>query len=89
MAKSGRQKAAELKVRKKARVRKRSQRALEDRQRFKAEMGVPADGVRCNPSLLEPSGSYSDPTFVQRGYYLDEAFQCSHKSIGSVRLKFR
>ena len=84
MAKSGRQKAAELKFRKNTRLRKRNQRALEDHQRFKAEMGVPADNVRCNPSLLEPSGSYSIPTFVQRGYYIDEAFQCSDCGVSEV-----
>ena len=31
----------------------------------------------CNPELLAPSNSYGVPSFVARGYYIDEAFQCS------------
>ena len=31
----------------------------------------------CNPKLLAPYNSYGVPPFVERGYYVDTAFECA------------
>lgn len=84
MAKSSRQKAAELKVRKTARLTKRAQRSQHDRLAFKAATGIPSDGTPCNLALLNHDGSYSTPKFVERGYYRDEPFQCRDCGVSEV-----
>jgi hypothetical protein len=73
--KSNKQRRAELRELRAEREAKRQAKAialkaLQDREK------IPGDVVLCNLNLLAPSGSYSVPPFVTRGYYVDIPFQC-------------
>jgi hypothetical protein len=57
---------------------RREQRIAEARavKRERIEEQMPAEAVFCDRESLAPSGSWSPPTFVERGYYLDQPFRC-------------
>ena len=65
--KSGKQRRAELRIKKNA---KRAA-ALQ-----KAKLDARARGVEVDLSQLAPDGSYGQPEFVRRGYYVDKPFEC-------------
>jgi len=67
--KSGKQRRAEIKTSRRTRALKAKTR--ESRRRLSTLATVP-----CNPVLLKPDNSYSDPAFVVRGFYLDLPFTC-------------
>ena len=54
---------------------KRKAKAIALREHSNREK-IPTNAVLCHPDLLAPSGSYSVPPFVIRGYYVDQPFQC-------------
>ena len=41
-----------------------------------AKLDALARGVAVDPSKLAPDGSYDQPDFVNRGYYIDQTFDC-------------
>ena len=65
--KSGKQRRAELKAKKEA------NRAATSRQ---AKLDASARGVAVDRGQLAPDGSYNQPGFVVRGYYVDQPFDC-------------
>ena len=65
--KSGRQRRAEIDL-KRARAREKAE--------ARAREAARKSQVLVNPTLLRPTNSYSIPDFVQRGYYLDRPFSC-------------
>jgi hypothetical protein len=69
--KSGKQRRAELDVRKKARATKT---ALKRAQAI-GERAI-ARSVPVNRQALMPHNSYGEPEFVTRGFYLDTPFEC-------------
>jgi hypothetical protein len=75
---SGKQRRAELDVKKHARAAKA---AAEAREKARAEehadaVRLAAKGVAVNRAALAPHGSYSEPDFVTRGHYTDLPFTC-------------
>ena len=72
--KSNKQRRAEIL----ARRRKRAEKARVVRRHDPREP-VPAEEATapCNPKLLAPYNSYGVPDFVDRGYYVDSAFDCA------------
>ena len=76
--KSGKQRRAELQAKKKARDKKRraEQSVVKKRKQSAQVARWERDGVAVNAANLAPSGSYSVPKFVERGYYEDIDFQC-------------
>ena len=68
---SGKQRKEQLKIQRK----KKTERKLQEG----SDRGCPADEqlVVVNGNLLAPTGSYSRPDFVERGYYLDVPFTCA------------
>jgi hypothetical protein len=83
-SKSSKQRATELKARRKVRAVKRAKTEAEDeRARRVAYLDgldetsrVRSDRVRVIVGALAPDGSYDAPSFVERGYYLDQPFTC-------------
>lgn len=69
--KSGKQRRAEIKAARVARVAAGAARAYID-PRFL----VGAGGAPCDPSRLAPDNSYDTPVFVWRGCYVDVEFRC-------------
>ena len=69
--KSGKQRRTEIKIARKKREQKKY--VLTHGARLKE---VTANTAPCNPKLLAPNNSYSEPPFVQRGYYCDILFKC-------------
>ncbi len=77
--KSGKQRRAELDSKKEARAAKA---AAEARAKARAEAEaeaarLAAAGIDVNRAALAPHGSYSEPDFVTRGYYVDQPFACA------------
>jgi len=72
--KSNKQRRAEIQRRRRKRAEKKAARSSHDRRLvdFTVEETAP-----CNPKLLAPSNSYGQPDFVNRGYYIDEPFECA------------
>ena len=69
--KSGKQKRIEIKLARERRAKKKYQ--LTGDLRLKE---VTAGKAPCNPQLLAPNHSCSEPLFVSRGYYCDILFKC-------------
>jgi hypothetical protein len=65
--KSGRQRRAEIDLK-----RAKSREKVASRSRQEALR----NNVMVNPALLRPTNSYSIPDFVERGYYVDRSFRC-------------
>ena len=65
--KSGRQRRAEIDLK-----RAKSREKVASRSRQEALR----NNVMVNPALLRPTNSYSIPDFVERGYYVDRPFRC-------------
>ena len=65
--KSGRQRRAEIDLK-----RAESREKVASRSRQEALR----NNVMVNPALLRPTNSYSIPDFVERGYYVDRSFRC-------------
>ena len=76
MAKSSKQKAAELKVRRAARKVKAGERRRDDLYAFRICTMPEAGSAPVNAALLEPGTSYWPSDFMTRGYYLDQPFEC-------------
>ena len=74
--KSGKQRRLELDTKKKARAAKSAAKRTAS-ARATRELEA-ARGVSVNRELLAPHGSYSEPEFVTRGFYVDQPFQCVH-----------
>jgi hypothetical protein len=69
--KSNKQRRAEIQLRRRERAEKKVASRKPDPSR-------PRDDIApCNPALLAPYNSYGQPPFVERGYYVDEGFQCA------------
>ena len=72
--KSGKQRRAELDAKRAAK------RASLDLETKKAEMRIRVAalgrGLIVDQSALSPNCSMSEPAFVERGYYIDEPFEC-------------
>ena len=67
--KSGKQKRAEIKAKRKT--------AMIQSNNQKPEVGLrPVLGPPLNEALLAPINSYGAPDFVYRGYYVDRPFRC-------------
>ena len=67
--KSGKQKRAEIKAKRKT--------AMIQSNNQKPEVGLrPVLGPPVNEALLAPNNSYGAPDFVYRGYYVDRPFRC-------------
>lgn len=69
--KSGKQRRAEIKAARVARVAAGAARA-----QINPRVRVRAGGAPCDPSRLAPDNSYDTPVFVWRGCYVDVAFRC-------------
>ena len=70
--KSGKQRRMELDAKRKARAAKSAAKHHASGQAARdTDRGVPV-----NPKLLTPHGSYSEPEFVTRGFYVDQPFDC-------------
>jgi len=76
--KSGKQRRAELQAKKQARAAKSAatQAAKRERQRVLLLAAKRREGVAVNTESLAPCNSYGTPDFVERGYYVDQPFQC-------------
>ncbi len=73
--KSNKQRRAELRELRAEREAKRKAKAIAQKKHYDRER-MPADAVLCDPNLLAPYSSYGVPSFVARGYYINEPFQC-------------
>ena len=71
LMKSGKQRRAEMKVKRKKRARKLLVAEKKQTQRYRPFQAVPV-----NEELLAPSNSYGEADFVRRGYYVDIPFRC-------------
>src|SRR5262245_31799593 len=69
--KSGKQRRAEIKTKRKRQGAKRQTWAQEIAQKLR-----PVLGPSVNEELLAPNNSYGAPNFVRRGYYVDIPFKC-------------
>lgn len=77
--KSGKQRRAELAMKKAARAAKS---AADVREKARAEAQAEAArlakaGIAVNRAALAPHGSYGEPDFVTRGHYVDLPFTCA------------
>jgi len=69
--KSGKQKRAEIKAKRKQKTAKILSSNKLQEARLRPVLGPPV-----NESLLAPNNSYGAPDFVYRGYYVDRPFRC-------------
>ncbi|PYM14145.1 MAG: hypothetical protein DMD81_18810 [Candidatus Rokuibacteriota bacterium] len=76
--KSGRQRRAEIKLRRTAR------RAAVAARAQRAPAKPPERRVVVNPENLRPTNSYGSPRFVERGYYVDLPFTCKACGVPQV-----
>ena len=55
---------------------KAAKRAKRDEMKRAARLGVAGQHLAVDISRLAPHNSYSQPQFVERGYYVDQRFEC-------------
>jgi hypothetical protein len=72
--KSNKQRRAEILAHRRERAEKSQVRDVRDPRSLEP---VDAQTIPCNPALLAPYNSYGVPPFVERGYYVDTAFECA------------
>ena len=77
--KSGKQRRAELQLKKAAKRAKKEKEARTPEGGFSAIGGLVVDRTR-----LAPDGSYGCPEFVQRGFYVDVPFECQNCGVSQV-----
>jgi hypothetical protein len=70
--KSGKQRRAEIRAKRKRQANKRQPRAQQIDRQLRPAFGPPV-----NEALLAPNNSYGAPDFVRRGYYIDRPFRCT------------
>ena len=69
--KSGKQRRAEIRAKRKHKVAKIQLRNNQQERQLR-----PVFGPAVNEALLAPNNSYGAPDFVYRGYYVDRPFRC-------------
>ncbi len=73
--KSNKQRRVEILAHRKERLMANATRAHKDPRGICVSVNA-AGTAPCNPLLLAPSNSYGVPSFVARGYYVDQPFTC-------------